>query len=31
MTYEGDFKEWSDLNNSNNPDEAFENMLIATT
>lgn len=27
--YEGDFKEWLHVHNSNNPDEAFENMLIS--
>ncbi|PAD71488.1 AAA family ATPase [Paenibacillus campinasensis] len=29
ITYEGDFKEWLHISNSNNPDEAFENMLIS--
>ena len=29
ISYEGDFKEWLHLNNTNNPDEAFENMLIS--
>ncbi|MBO2944990.1 ABC transporter ATP-binding protein [Paenibacillus sp. F411] len=29
ITYEGDFKEWLHINNTDNPDEAFENMLIS--
>lgn len=29
ITYKGDFREWLHLNKSNNPDEAFENMLIS--